>query len=128
MAKTRIINKNKPLHKLGEIAEDTIHTKPNQAMTIRDIMKFHTTGMHFDNTKTPYYEEEATFESESLNKIANMEPVEKLQHLDKVSKQVKSLQTAIKKDEEAKAEAIAAAKAAESTQTETNTNTTETGE
>ena len=123
MAKKTTINKNNPLHKKGEIhTDETIHTKPNQSMTIRDIMKFHTTGMHFDNTKTPYYEEEATFESESLNKIANMEPVEKLQHLEKVQTQVTSLQNAIKKDEESKAAAIAE-QAIEKTQTENNTNT-----
>ena len=126
MAKTKTINKNTPVHKKGEIhTDETIHTKPNQSMTIRDIMKFHTTGRSFDNTKTPYYEEEATFESESLNKIANMDPVEKLQHLDKVSTQVKSLQKAIKQDEEAKAKAVA--EATQQTQTENNT-TTETSE
>ena len=125
--KTTIINKNKPPHKKGEVNKcEDIHTKPNQAMSIREIMYRNTTGMAFDNTKTPYYEEEATFESTALNTISQMEPTEKLQHLEMVSNKVKSLQDSIKADEEAKVKAIAEAQAATlaGTQTE-NKETTE---
>jgi hypothetical protein len=56
-------------------------TKPNQSMSIRDILFRNTNGMSYDNYKTPYYEEQATLSSEPLNKIQDMEPTEKLQYL-----------------------------------------------
>lgn len=95
-------------------AEDNsgeIITKPNQSQSIREILFRNTQGMSYDNYKTPYYEEQATFSSQSLNKIQEMEPVEKLQYLKELNSQVKDLESKIKADEKAKAEI--AAKAAE---------------
>lgn len=91
--------------------DKTIITKPNQAMTIKDILYRNTTGMAYDNTKTPYYEDEAQFSSEPINKINDLEPVEKLQYLSNIQSQVSSLQKKIKQDEDAKAEALAKAQA-----------------
>ena len=88
-----------------------IITKPNQSQSIREILFRNTQGMSYDNYKTPYYEEQATFSSQSLNKIQDMEPVEKLQYLKELNTQVKDLEGKIKADEKAKAEAIAKAQA-----------------
>ena len=82
-------------------------TKPNQSMSVREILFRNTQGMTYDNYKTPYYEDQATFSSQSLNKIQEMEPVEKLQYLKQVSDQVKTLTTKIKDYETEKAEALA---------------------
>jgi hypothetical protein len=87
-------------------------TKPNQSMSIREILHRNTQGMTYDNYKTPYYEDQATFSSQSLNKIQEMEPVEKLQYLKEINDQVKTLKSKIEADEKAKADAIAAAEAA----------------
>lgn len=84
-------------------------TKPNQSQSIREILFRNTQGMTYDNYKTPYYEDQATFSSQSLNKIQEMEPVEKLQYLKEVSEQVNTLQAKIKEHEDAKAEAAAQA-------------------
>jgi hypothetical protein len=93
-------------------AEDNtgeVITKPNQTMSVRDILFKNTQGMTYDNYKTPYYEEQATLSSQSLNKIQEMEPVEKLQYLKEVSLQVKDLQNKIKTHEAEKAAAAQAA-------------------
>ena len=81
--------------------EDTgeILTKPNQSMTIREILFRNTQGMTYVNFKTPYYEDQATFSSQSLNKIQEMEPTEKLQYLNEVNSQVTELQEKIKNHE-----------------------------
>ena len=81
-------------------------TKPNQTASIRDILFRNTQGMTYDNYKTPYYEDQATFSSQSLNKIQEMEPVEKLQYLSEISEQVVNLKSKIEADEKAKQEAI----------------------
>jgi hypothetical protein len=88
-----------------------IITKPNQSQSIREILFRNTQGMSYDNYKTPYYEDQATFSSQSLNKIQEMEPVEKLQYLNKINEQVNTLKSKIEADEKAKAEAIAQAQA-----------------
>ena len=66
-----------------------IITKPNQSMSVREILFRNTQGMTYDNYKTPYYEDQATFSSQTLNVIQDMEPVEKLQYLKEVNSQVK---------------------------------------
>jgi hypothetical protein len=76
-----------------------ILTKPNQSMSIREILFRNTQGMTYDNFKTPYYEDQATFSSQSLNKIQEMEPTEKLQYLNEVNSQVTELQEKIKNHE-----------------------------
>jgi len=78
-----------------EVQGDEVVTKPNQSMSIRDILFRNTAGMTYDNYKTPYYEDQATFSSESLNKIQEMEPVEKLQYLQEVQSKVTNLKTKI---------------------------------
>ena len=103
--------------------DDEVLTKPNQSMSIRDIMFRNTSGMSYDNFKTPYYEEQATFSSQSLNKIQDMEPTEKLQFLSQVQSQVSTLKKKIKDDEEAKAQAIAKAQAEVESQGTTNEQT-----
>ena len=95
-------------------------TKPNQSMSIKDILYRNTQGMAYSNYKTPYYEEEATFQSQSLNKITDMEPTEKLQFLKDLNEQVSSLTSQIKADEKAKAEAVAQVQAAAEVQENNN--------
>lgn len=96
-------------------------TKPNQSMSIRDILFRNTNGMSYDNYKTPYYEEQATLSSEPLNKIQDMEPTEKLQYLTEMNTKVNNLKAQIKDHEAEKAAALAAAQAANQPQTETTT-------
>ena len=100
-------------------------TKPNQSMSIKDILYRNTQGMAYSNFKTPYYEEEATFQSQSLNKISDMEPTEKLQFLKDLNEQVSSLTSQIKADEKAKADAIAQAQATAQVQENDNETTSE---
>jgi hypothetical protein len=97
-----------------------IITKPNQSQSIREILFRNTQGMSYDNYKTPYYEEQATFSSQSLNKIQDMEPTEKLQYLKDLNTQVKDLEGKIKADEKAKADAIAEAQAQATVQENNN--------
>ena len=100
-----------------------IITKPNQSMSVREILFRNTQGMTYDNYKTPYYEDQATFSSQSLNKIQEMEPVEKLQYLKNVSSQVKSLEKQIKDHEQAKQEALIQASEEAVVDTQTNKET-----
>lgn len=79
-----------------------IITKPNQSSSIRDILFRNTQGMSYDNYKTPYYEDQATFSSQSLNKIQEMEPTEKLQYLKELNGQIDSLKKKIEEDEKAR--------------------------
>jgi hypothetical protein len=81
-------------------------TKPNQTSSVREILFRNTQGMTYDNYKTPYYEAQASFSSQALNKIQEMEPVEKLQYLKEVQSQVKGLQKQISDHEKAKQEAL----------------------
>lgn len=90
----------------SETNSGEVITKPNQTASIREILFRNTQGMTYDNYKTPYYEDQATFSSQSLNKIQEMEPVEKLQFLKEVQSQVKGLQTKISNHEKAKQEAL----------------------
>lgn len=100
-----------------------IITKPNQSMSVREILFRNTQGMTYDNYKTPYYEDQATFSSQSLNKIQEMEPVEKLQYLKNVSSQVKSLEKQIKDHETVKQEALIQASQEAVVDTQTNKET-----
>jgi hypothetical protein len=93
-------------------------TKPNQAQTIRDILFRNTAGMSYDNYKTPYYEDQATFSSQAMNKIQDMEPTEKLQFLEELSTSVTNLENKIKAHEEEKARLLAEQQA-DTTESET---------
>jgi hypothetical protein len=94
-------------------------TQPNQSMSIREILFRNTQGMTYDNYKTPYYEDQATFSTQALNKIQEMEPVEKLQYLKEVSSQVQTLTKKIKDHEAQKAEMLKAQAEAVEVKTET---------
>lgn len=96
-----------------------IVTQPNQTMSVREILFRNTQGMTYDNYKTPYYEDQASFSSQSLNKIQEMEPVEKLQYLKEVNSQVQTLTKKIKDHENKKAEMLKAQAEAVEVKTET---------
>ena len=100
----------------AEVNSGEVVTKPNQSMSIREMLFKNTQGMTYDNYKTPYYEEQATFSSQSLNKIQEMEPVEKLQYLAQVQQQVVDLKTKIQGFEDEKAAKVAAQQAAAAAQ------------
>ena len=91
----------------AETNSGEILTKPNQQHSIREILFRNTNGMHYDNYKTPYYEDQATFTSQSLNKIQDMEPTEKMQFLDTLRSETLALKKKIKSFEDEKAKAIA---------------------
>ena len=90
-----------------EVGSTDVITKPNQSQTIRDILFRNTNGMSYDNYKTPYYEDQATWSSQSLNKIQDMEPTEKMQYLSELNTQTTDLKAKIKSYEDAKAKALA---------------------
>ena len=98
-------------------------TKPNQSMSIREMLFRNTAGMTYDNYKTPYYEDQATFSSESLNKIQEMEPVEKLQYLAEVQEKVTNLKNKIQDFEAQKQAQIEAQQAAAAEQVAAQTTT-----
>ncbi len=118
--KSKVRSRWEPVVPTVEDNSGEVITKPNQTASIRDILFRNTQGMTYDNYKTPYYEDQATFSSQSLNKIQEMEPVEKLQYLAQINEQVSNLKTKIEADEKAKAEALAQAQA-EATVQENNT-------
>ena len=115
-------NKYKHVDISADQSTDEIITKPNQSMSIRDILFRNTSGMSYDNYKTSYYEEQATFSSESVNKIQDMEPVEKLQYIETLNHKMHDLKTKIEADEAAKQAAIQEAQAQ---QTKNDTKTEE---
>jgi hypothetical protein len=88
-----------------EVGTSEVITKPNQSQTIRDILFRNTNGMSYDNYKTPYYEDQATWSSQSLNKIQDMEPTEKMQFLSDLQTQTASLKAKIKSDVDAQKKA-----------------------
>jgi len=100
-------------------------TKPNQAQTIRDILFRNTAGMSYDNYKTPYYEDQATFSSQAMNKIQDMEPTEKLQFLEELNTNVTNLQEKIKAHEDEKAALLKAQQEATQSANESTSETTE---
>ena len=103
-----------------EQSSGEILTVPNQTHSIKDILFRNTAGMAYSNYKTPYYEDQATFSSQSLNKIQDMEPVEKLQYIDELSNKMNTLKESIKQHEAQKAEQVKAqAEAVQETQNET---------
>ena len=96
-----------------ETTTGEVITKPNQSQTIREILFRNTQGMTYDNYKTPYYEDQATFSSKPLNVIQDMEPTEKMQFLTELRAETQALKNKIQADETAKAQAIADAQAVE---------------
>lgn len=78
---------------------------PNEAMTVRQMLVKNSNGTLYDNFKTPYYEEQATFSSTPLNVIQNMDEMEKLDYLNTVTKNATELKTLIQQslDEQQKA-------------------------
>ena len=120
--KPRSVDRWNPAKTTVQENSGEILTKPNQSQSVREILFRNTQGMTYDNYKTPYYEDQATFSSQSLNKIQEMEPVEKLQYLAEIKQEVKNLETKIKDDENAKAEAAAEAAAAAVVEVQENNN------
>ena len=90
-----------------EVSTGEVKTIPNNAQNIREILFRNTNGMSYDNYKTPYYEEQATFSSKALNKIQDMEPTEKMQFLDTLRSESLALKNKIKGFEDEKAALIA---------------------
>lgn len=106
--KPKVHNKWNQVKIKAEQNSGELKTQPNQTMSIQEILFRNTQGMTYDNYKTPYYEEQATFSSQALNKIQEMEPVEKLQYLKEVNSQVQTLTKKIKDHETQKAEMLKA--------------------
>ena len=96
-------------------AEDNsgeIVTKPNGNQTIREILFRNTQGMTYDNYKTPFYEDQATWSSQSLNEIQSMDITDKMTFLDNLKTKTEDLKSKIQayKNEQ---DALAQAKAQE---------------
>ena len=106
--KPKVHNKWNTVKIKAESNSGEVITTPNQTMSVREILFRNTQGMTYDNYKTPYYEDQATFSSQALNKIQEMEPVEKLQYLKEVNSQVQTLTKKIQDHENQKAEMLKA--------------------
>lgn len=66
--------------------------RPNEAYSVRDAIIRHNNGtMNFDNKLTPFYEDQATFSTISLNQLQSMDLPEKLLFLDKVKVEASAL-------------------------------------
>lgn len=64
---------------------------PNESMTVREMLMKHANGTLFDNFKTPFYEEQATFSTTKLNQIQNMDLTDKLIFLQEIEQKAKAL-------------------------------------
>lgn len=113
--------KNKTYWTAEDISKETnsgeVITKPNQSQTIQEILFRNTNGMHYDNYHTPFYEDQASFSSQPLNVIQNMELTEKMQFLNDHALKVEALKQKIssfKAEKDAEALAIASQQLAES--------------
>jgi len=120
--KPKVHNKWNQVKIKAEQNSGELKTQPNQTMSIQEILFRNTQGMTYDNYKTPYYEDQATFSSQALNKIQEMEPVEKLQYLKEVNSQVQTLTKKIQDHETQKAEMLKAQAEAVEVKTETKEN------
>ena len=71
-------------------------TQPGHAQTVREILFRNTQGMAYDNYKTPFYEDQATFSSRSLNEIQEMDLADKMQYLQELCEKAVVLENKIK--------------------------------
>lgn len=79
----------------AEYNSGEVVTIPSQAQSIREILFRNTNGMAYDNYKTPFYEDQATFSSQSFNKIQDMDITDKMAFLQHVQNTAKALETKI---------------------------------
>lgn len=66
-----------------------------EAFSVREMLIKHANGTMFDNVKTPFYEEQATFSTMELNKIQSMDAVDKLIYLKEIKEKASALETQI---------------------------------
>lgn len=101
---------------------------PDESFTIRQMLHRHANGINFDNVKTPYYEEQASFSSKSIHELQKLDPTDKLQYLEKHEAQTKALRLKIQQHEDEKKAQKQLNEVKETTttnQTTTTTNITE---
>lgn len=111
MVKTTKINYTLSAQDLEDNTGELL-TKPNGSQSIREILFRNTQGMTYDNYKTPFYEDQATFSSKSLNEIQNMDITDKMSFLTNLSKETNALKKKIS-DYKKEQDSIAQAKATE---------------
>jgi len=97
-------------------------TIPDESFTIRQLLNRHANGINFDNVKTPFYEEQASFTTKSIHELQKMDITDKLQYLEQHRSEMEVLENKIKAYQE---EQQAQAKLNE-VQTTTTTNETTT--
>lgn len=109
MVKTSKINYSVSSTELEQNTGELL-TKPNGSQSIREILFRNTQGMTYDNYKTPFYEDQATFSSTSLNEIQSMDITDKMSFLTDLNKKTTALKKKIsdfQKEKEAQAQAKA---------------------
>ena len=109
MVKTSKINSSVSSTELEQNTGELL-TKPNGSQSIREILFRNTQGMTYDNYKTPFYEDQATFSSTSLNEIQSMDITDKMSFLTDLNKKTTALKKKIsdfQKEKEAQAQAKA---------------------
>lgn len=95
--------------KCEKVDKKTVNTKPNGTQSIREILFRNTQGMAYDNVKTPFYEDQASFSSKPMNVIQDMEMTEKMQYLEETSAEAMALRDKIieyKSQQEAEAKKL----------------------
>lgn len=98
MAKATQYKKDKQAYapSKGENFTGKSKTVPNEAFSVREMLIKHANGTMYDNVKTPFYEEQATFSTKPLNVIQSMDLTEKLIYLKEVQEQAKGLENKVK--------------------------------
>lgn len=117
MATTKIFfNNRRPKNKPKAKTYEKSRTVPSESMTIRQMLNRHANGINFDNVKTPFYEEQASFTTQSIHELQKMDLTDKLQYLQELEDKTNLLKAKVQayKDEQD-------AKALENEVTETTT-------
>lgn len=68
---------------------------PDETYTVREMLHRHANGINFDNVKTPFYEEQASFTTKSIAELQRMDITDKLQYLDQHKAEMEVLRAKI---------------------------------
>ena len=70
-------------------------TVQNETRSIREILTRHANGLNFDNFKTPFYEDQATFSTMNIHELQKMDITDKIQYLTDLQQRTTALKAKI---------------------------------
>ncbi len=94
---------------INELASKTIQ---HETLTIRQILNRSIQGIEYTDFRTPYYEDEAGLSNYELNKINNMDEVDKLRLYSELSEKTQNLSQQIEEHRSLKAQELEASQQA----------------